>query len=95
MDTRSSCVSGPVPVFQKPSGHETPPLSDKEHKAHQVLSKTNPDTLWGAAIHQVLATGSPGIFRKLIRELKSQMKDDEEVMTWIIGREAVSLLNEL
>jgi hypothetical protein len=70
-------------------------LSETERKAHALLQKANPDTLWGTAIEQVLATGSPGIFRKLIRELKSQMKDDEEVMTWIIGREAVSLLNEL
>jgi hypothetical protein len=95
MDTRSSFGSSPVSVFQQPAGDEAPPLSDKEHKAHQVLSKTNPDTLWGTAIHQVLATGSRRIFRKLIRELKSQMKDDEEVMTLIIGAEAVLLLQEL
>jgi hypothetical protein len=95
MDTRSSFGSGPVSVFQQPAGDEAPPLSDQEHKAHQVLSKTNPDTLWGTAIHQVLATGSRRIFRKLIRELKSQMKDCPEIFEKIVSKEGVEILKQL
>jgi hypothetical protein len=61
------------------------PLTTSENKAYALLTKVNPDTLWGLGIMKVISDFTPEKFRKLITDLKSQNKDCPEVMKAILG----------
>lgn len=77
------------------SGGEEAPLSEKELKAHKLLSKANPDTFLGTVIHGALGQRTNKAFRELIQVLKNQAIDGPEVMGRVIGEEGMKVLNEL
>lgn len=71
------------------------PLSETERKFHQVLSKTSAKTFLGKCIHIALAKKSDEAFRKIIPQLKDQLRDAPVLLTSIIGKDAIELLKQL
>jgi hypothetical protein len=84
-----------IPAIQKKEA----PFTPTENKAYQVLQKVRNAGPWGAAIkdtcRKVRNNGDLPRFRKLISELGSQMKDDQETMLRIVGEEGIQILKEL
>ena len=54
----------------------------------ELLKGVNPDTLWGVAIHKVVATEHSHRAMDLVIDLRSQARDNPAVMREILGDEA-------
>ena len=49
------------------------------------LKAVDPQSIWGAAVHNVLNDLTPFKFRLLVSELKSQNEDQPDLMLKILG----------
>lgn len=66
------------------------PLNDLQKMTHRELVKllrnVNPMSLWGAAVRKVVdGKPTPDQVTELIRELRSQAKDNRQMMKEILG----------
>lgn len=62
-------------------------LTETERKAHQILSQTKHDSLWGEIISRTMASGSNSKFRRLIDALYSQGLDAPTTIIKVIGED--------
>jgi hypothetical protein len=77
------------------TGRETEtPLTQAEARLSKILQKTGTSTVIGKAI-SIVVSGTPGTFRKLVGELRDQLRDAPVLLEKVIGRNAVELLNDL
>jgi hypothetical protein len=60
-------------------------FSDAEQQAMASLEQVNLDTLWGAAIEEIIRTKDPIKFRVLVAQLQCQNRDNPTVMKKILG----------
>ena len=60
-------------------------LTNRQQQILAKLQKVNDSTVWGIAIGIVLRSENPKQIIKLIRELKSQAKDNKDGMFRILG----------
>lgn len=59
------------------------------------LHAVDPQSIWGAAVHNVLNDLTPFKFRLLVSELKSQNEDQPDLMLKILGDPCYSQLIKL
>ena len=59
------------------------------------LRAVDPQSIWGAAVHNVLNDLTPFKFRLLVSELKSQNEDQPDLMLKILGDPCYSQLIKL
>jgi hypothetical protein len=71
------------------------PLTKTERKLRKALSKTSRAPLLGACIHIALAKKSNAEFRKIIPQLKEQLRDAPALTCEVLGHDAVELLKQL
>jgi hypothetical protein len=67
-------------------------LNRTESALFEGLCKVPDNTIWGRAISNVMATPTVKKFRELVKQLKSQAKDNEQVMESILGTKTLQLL---
>lgn len=61
-------------------------LTDNEQKFLSCLEAVSDESIWGMAIKVVMKTPTAARIRGLITDLKSQAKDNSEVMLSILGQ---------
>lgn len=59
-------------------------LTDAERNVFEHLRKVKHESIWNHAIDQVITKGDALRFLRLILQLKSQARDNEEVMKTIL-----------
>lgn len=67
-------------------------LSRNEARLFEALCAVPDNTLWGLAISKVMDQPEPKKFRELVKQLKSQTKDNEPIMISILGESTTKLL---
>lgn len=70
-------------------------LSNQEARLFTALMKVPDTTLWGLAINRVVEEPTVKKYRELIKQLKSQAKDNPKLMATIIGADTLNLLNTI
>lgn len=70
-------------------------LSETEKQLRKALSKISSKTILGKCIHIALAKKSNKGFRKIIPQLKDQLRDVPHILESVIGNEAIQLLKQL
>lgn len=60
-------------------------LTPQEEKLLNCLTAVNPESIWGLAIHKVLSDVTEEKFRSLIQQLRSQERDNPQVMREILN----------
>ena len=60
-------------------------LTQPEKDFIPCLKAVDPQSIWGAAVHNVLNDLTPFKFRLLVSELKSQNEDQPDLMLKILG----------
>jgi len=70
-------------------------LTQPEKDFIPCLRAVDPQSIWGAAVHNVLNDLTPFKFRLLVSELKSQDSDSPDIMLKILGTDCHSQLKKL
>ena len=60
-------------------------LTPQQQNLFHCLEKVNPESIWGLAIHKVLSDVNEEKFDALVQQLKSQERDNPEVMREILN----------
>lgn len=71
------------------------PLSKTEKQLQILLSKVSNATILGECINIAIAKGTKTHLRKIISELKDQLRDVPDVLESVIGKKAIELLKKL
>jgi phosphotransferase system IIB component len=70
-------------------------LTKTERKLYQILSKTSTETILGECIRIALTKKSNEEFRKVVQQLKEQLRDAPALLCQILGDQAIELLKQL
>jgi hypothetical protein len=71
------------------------PLSQTERELYKILSKADTETLLGECLRIALAKKSNEEFRKVVQQLKDQLRDAPTLTCQILGDRAIHLLKQL
>lgn len=80
-------------AYSRTKGDEA--LSETEKQLRKALSRISRKTILGNCIHIALAKKSNKEFRKIIPQLKDQLRDVPHILESVIGNEAIQLLKQL
>jgi hypothetical protein len=75
------------------AGSKEAPLTNKERKAYEVLSKVPDRTFTGYCIKRVIQEGSRSGFRQLIHDLYEQQQQAPNGLRLAIGEEAFKVIS--
>jgi hypothetical protein len=82
-------------VHMESGAEKETPLTKTERKLHKILSKTSPETILGECIRIALAKKSNEEFRKIIPQLRDQLRDAPALLCEVLGSSAIELLKQL
>jgi hypothetical protein len=71
------------------------PLTKAERGLYKILSKTSTKTILGECLRIALAKKSNEEFRKVVQQLKDQVRDAPTLTCQILGDRAIHLLKQL
>jgi hypothetical protein len=82
-------------VHMESGAQKEAPLTKTERGLRQVLSKTSTETILGECISIALTKKSNEEFRKVVQQLKEQLRDAPALLNEILGDQAIELLKQL
>jgi hypothetical protein len=94
IDKTNYCPGAHLRFYAGAKKEETP-LTPKERKAYEVLSKVSDHTFTGFCIQTAIKRGGTRNFRQLIRELNEQITDAPIGLERSIGKEACEVVKSI